>query len=219
MRPMKTRIVRIGNSRGIRIPKPLIEQTGLDGDVEVAVHGNTLVISSARSRNRIGLLVRSQRTQSWLFSTPMWRLYSAIQSESTPSCVRRSRPSRDLARDGRASAPAHLRRAQTPVISTPHSTPAVMFSGLLGGAASGYITGMTKATEAVLADALRLDADSRAQLAAEILASLDGPGDADAEQAWRAEIAQRVADLEAGKLKLESWAEVKRRIEKTILGR
>ncbi|SRR6266571_2020138 len=48
MRPMKTRIVRIGNSQGIRIPKPLIEQTGLDGDVEVTVRGNTLVISSAR---------------------------------------------------------------------------------------------------------------------------------------------------------------------------
>ena len=44
---MKTRIVRIDNSRGIRIPKPLIEQTGLDGDVEVAVRGNTLVIRPA----------------------------------------------------------------------------------------------------------------------------------------------------------------------------
>ena len=47
MRLMKTRIVRIGNSRGIRIPKPLIEQTGLDGDVELAVRGNTLVIGPA----------------------------------------------------------------------------------------------------------------------------------------------------------------------------
>ena len=78
---------------------------------------------------------------------------------------------------------------------------------------------MTKATEAVLADALRLDADSRAQLAAEILASLDSPSDPDAAKAWKAEIAQRVADLEAGRLKLESWDEVKRRIEKAVLGR
>jgi len=78
---------------------------------------------------------------------------------------------------------------------------------------------MTKATEAVLADGLRLDAESRARLAAEILASLDGPADPDAEQAWQAEIARRVADLEASKLKLESCAEVKRRIEKSILGR
>ena len=119
----------------------------------------------------------------------------------------------------RANAPAHLPRANTFVTSTATLTPAVRCSGLLGGATSGYITGMTKATEAVLADALRLDAESRARLAAEILASLDGPADPDAEQAWQAEIARRVADLEAGKLKLESWAEVKRRIEKSILGR
>ncbi len=45
---MKARIVRIGNSPGIRIPEPLIEQTGLDGDVEVTVCGKTLVISPAR---------------------------------------------------------------------------------------------------------------------------------------------------------------------------
>jgi putative addiction module component (TIGR02574 family) len=73
---------------------------------------------------------------------------------------------------------------------------------------------MTKATETVLADALRLDADSRAQLAAELLASLDGPSDPDAEAAWQAEIEQRVADLKAGKVRLEPWEQVKRRIEK-----
>ncbi len=78
---------------------------------------------------------------------------------------------------------------------------------------------MTKPTEAVLADALRLDAQSRAQLAAELLASLDGPSDPDSESAWQAEIERRVADLKAGKLKLEPWDQVKRRIEKGILGR
>ena len=78
---------------------------------------------------------------------------------------------------------------------------------------------MTKPTEAVLADALRLDAQSRAQLAAELLASLDGPSDPDAELAWQAEIERRVADLKAGKVKLEPWDQVKRRIEKGILGR
>jgi antitoxin MazE len=33
---MKTRIVAIGNSQGIRIPKPLLEQTGLFGEVEIS---------------------------------------------------------------------------------------------------------------------------------------------------------------------------------------
>lgn len=45
---MKSRLVRIGNSRGIRIPKPLIDQTGLKDDVEIVVRGNTLVIIPAR---------------------------------------------------------------------------------------------------------------------------------------------------------------------------
>ncbi len=42
---MKARIVKIGNSRGIRIPKPLIQQTGLTGEVELVVEENRLVIS------------------------------------------------------------------------------------------------------------------------------------------------------------------------------
>jgi antitoxin MazE len=48
---MKTRIVRIGNSRGIRIPKPLIQQAGLGDDVELRVHDGSIIISrSARPR-------------------------------------------------------------------------------------------------------------------------------------------------------------------------
>lgn len=43
---MKTRIVRIGNSRGIRIPKPLLEQARLREEVELEVQDNRLVISS-----------------------------------------------------------------------------------------------------------------------------------------------------------------------------
>ncbi len=78
---------------------------------------------------------------------------------------------------------------------------------------------MTKSAEALLADALRLDADSRAELATELLASLDGPSDPDAEAAWAAEIERRVAAIEAGKVKLEPWEDVKRRIEKEILHR
>lgn len=50
---MRARIVRIGNSRGIRIPKPLIEQTGLGPDVEMVVQGNTLIICPV-GRPRMG---------------------------------------------------------------------------------------------------------------------------------------------------------------------
>jgi len=78
---------------------------------------------------------------------------------------------------------------------------------------------MTKTAEALLADALRLDPEARAELAAELLASLDGPADPDAEAAWNAEIERRVVAIEAGTVRLESWESVKRRIEREILGR
>jgi putative addiction module component (TIGR02574 family) len=78
---------------------------------------------------------------------------------------------------------------------------------------------MTKATESVLADALRLDAKARAELAAELLASLDGPADPDAATAWEQEIERRVNALEAGTVDLESWESVQQRISKHILGR
>ena len=45
---MKSSIIRIGNSRGIRIPKPLLDQIGLNGDVEILVENDTLVIGPAR---------------------------------------------------------------------------------------------------------------------------------------------------------------------------
>jgi antitoxin MazE len=41
---VKTHIVRIGNSQGIRIPKPLLQQTGLCGEVEIVAEDNGLVI-------------------------------------------------------------------------------------------------------------------------------------------------------------------------------
>ncbi len=44
MNTVRTQIVKIGNSRGIRIPKLLIDQTGLDREVEIAVERGRLVI-------------------------------------------------------------------------------------------------------------------------------------------------------------------------------
>jgi antitoxin MazE len=45
---MKTRIIQIGNSRGIRIPKTLLKQTGLDGEVEILAKNGSLVIRSVK---------------------------------------------------------------------------------------------------------------------------------------------------------------------------
>lgn len=45
---MKTRIVAIGNSHGVRIPKPLLEQAGLAGDVELHAEAGRIVIAAVR---------------------------------------------------------------------------------------------------------------------------------------------------------------------------
>lgn len=45
---MQTRIVRIGNSQGIRIPKPLLEQAGIGDRVELEVHDGEISIRPAR---------------------------------------------------------------------------------------------------------------------------------------------------------------------------
>lgn len=45
---MKARIVQIGNSRGIPIPKAWLDQLGLGEEVEVAVQKDKLVIRRAR---------------------------------------------------------------------------------------------------------------------------------------------------------------------------
>ena len=41
---MKAKLVRMGNSRGVRIPKLLIEQTGLGNEVELTREGGAIVI-------------------------------------------------------------------------------------------------------------------------------------------------------------------------------
>lgn len=45
---MKADLIHIGNSRGVRIPKPIIEQCGLGDTVELRVVDDRLVISSRR---------------------------------------------------------------------------------------------------------------------------------------------------------------------------
>lgn len=42
---MKTRLVRIGNSRGVRLPKLLIEQAGLGEDLELRVTDGSIILS------------------------------------------------------------------------------------------------------------------------------------------------------------------------------
>jgi antitoxin MazE len=57
---MKTKIVRIGNSQGVRIPKPLLEQAGLEDEVTLRVTDQGIVIE-ARSQPRDGWAAAAKR--------------------------------------------------------------------------------------------------------------------------------------------------------------
>ena len=46
---MKTRLVRIGNSRGVRLPKAIIAQAGLTEEVELDFRDGAIIIARATS--------------------------------------------------------------------------------------------------------------------------------------------------------------------------
>jgi len=51
---MLTTIRRLGNSRGILIPKPLLKQAGLEDQAEILVEGNTLIVRRPKPAPRAG---------------------------------------------------------------------------------------------------------------------------------------------------------------------
>jgi len=62
--PTKTRIVKIGNSRGIRVPKVILDQAQLPDEVELHAEPGRLVIQGTR-RPRTGCAkaARAMRSQ------------------------------------------------------------------------------------------------------------------------------------------------------------
>lgn len=48
---MKTKVIKIGNSRGIRIPKSFLDESGLKSEVELEVSDGQIIIKSI-SQNR-----------------------------------------------------------------------------------------------------------------------------------------------------------------------
>lgn len=49
---MKTKIIRIGNSQGVRIPKPLIEESGLSEEIEMILRDNEIILRSAEETRK-----------------------------------------------------------------------------------------------------------------------------------------------------------------------
>jgi putative addiction module component (TIGR02574 family) len=66
--------------------------------------------------------------------------------------------------------------------------------------------------EKVLQEALALGKDERLRLVSELLASVDGPADANWEDAWRSELDGRLREADAGGSPDEEWPDVEQRI-------
>ena len=65
-------------------------------------------------------------------------------------------------------------------------------------------------------EALGLPDQERAELAQDLIASLDAPADTDAADAWDKEIVRRLAEIDAGTAKLIDRAELRRRIQQRL---
>jgi putative addiction module component (TIGR02574 family) len=66
--------------------------------------------------------------------------------------------------------------------------------------------------EKVRAAALDLSESERAELARSLVASLDGPADADVEKAWDEEISRRLSEIDSGTASLIDREEFRRRM-------
>jgi putative addiction module component (TIGR02574 family) len=78
----------------------------------------------------------------------------------------------------------------------------------------GYYRVMSKTTDDILNNAMRLSTTERAELAAALLASLDGEPEEAVEAAWAAEIQRRVERVRSGEAKGRTWSEVRERLER-----
>jgi putative addiction module component (TIGR02574 family) len=82
------------------------------------------------------------------------------------------------------------------------------------GRAEGYYLAMSKTTDDILNNAMRLSTTERAELAAALLASLDGEPEDAVEAAWATEIQRRIERVQSGEAKGRPWSEVRERLER-----
>jgi antitoxin component of MazEF toxin-antitoxin module len=58
---MITTIISIGNSKGIRIPKPMLEESGLGDEVELTVKKGEIKIVKAKNSSKSSTLLLSEK--------------------------------------------------------------------------------------------------------------------------------------------------------------
>ncbi|MDE3040079.1 MAG: addiction module protein [Nitrospirota bacterium] len=71
---------------------------------------------------------------------------------------------------------------------------------------------MTDKTQAIVEQALKLSPTERADVAEQLLASLDEALDSDVEKAWQEEVQRRLQQVERGEVNTIPWEEVQRRL-------
>lgn len=58
---MRAKLVRTGNSRGVRLPKAILEESGLPEDIEIEVEENRVILTPARKHPREGWAESARR--------------------------------------------------------------------------------------------------------------------------------------------------------------
>lgn len=71
---------------------------------------------------------------------------------------------------------------------------------------------MSGQSQALLEQALKLPVNERAELAEQLLRSLDPVADQDVEAAWQKEIQRRLSEVERGVAEMIPWEEVRERL-------
>ncbi|HKW15914.1 MAG TPA: addiction module protein [Terriglobales bacterium] len=70
---------------------------------------------------------------------------------------------------------------------------------------------MTQEAHELLQKALELPENERAELAGNLISSLDTTIDPDVDAAWQAEVARRAQEVESGKVKTVPWEQVRQK--------
>jgi putative addiction module component (TIGR02574 family) len=69
-----------------------------------------------------------------------------------------------------------------------------------------------------LREALQLPPKARADIAGTLLRSLDARDEQGVDEAWTTEVTRRIADVDAGRVKLVSWQRARRRLRAGLRG-
>jgi len=86
-------------------------------------------------------------------------------------------------------------------------------------AGGSYNLNMTQEAHELLQKALALPENERAELAGNLIASLDAPVDRDVDAAWQQEVARRLHEVQSGKVGTISWEEVQQKGRSLLHGK